>query len=225
MVTVDDRLDKIEKKITDNLISEKEWEPPKRCIFCRGYDFQKKVFTNMVLCSSPNAYEEGDRKVYYGHIPEIISGELVRQYCRVNGITGCDHNIDWLVEDASEIIEKIADLLECKSEKKYNPFMLFEVLYEYVEKQNAPRILMNILNTVGKEWLHSLDPNDFDIGYTEIVNQGLERSVMEFPYCPPLHPNIYRTAKEWAENCDCDECQSYWQDRKEELEKAIKELN
>ena len=47
MVTVDDRLDKIEKKITDNLIPEKEWEPPKRCIFCRGYDFQKKVFTNM----------------------------------------------------------------------------------------------------------------------------------------------------------------------------------
>lgn len=223
MVTADDRLDKIEKIIVDNLVPEKEWEPPKRCIFCRRYDFQKKVYTNMVLCSSPNAYEEGDREATYDENSKIIAGELVRQHCRIKGTTTCDHDNEWLVNDAFDLIETISDVIKYKAKNEYHPVRLFEVLYEYIEKQNGPRILLEILNTVGKEWIFSLNPHDFDMGYLPLLEKHGE-GFGEGWIVPANHPNIYRRPSEWAKICKCDDCQRPEKIRKEELGRAIEAL-
>jgi len=223
MITADDRLDNIEEAIIDNLVPTSSWEPPKRCIFCRGYDFQKKVYTNMVLCSSPLAYSEGDLSASYDSNSKIIAGELVRQYCRVKGTTNCDHDNDWLVSDAFEIINNISDLIKNKAKDQNHPVRPFEVLYDYIEKQNGPRVLMEILNTVGKEWIFSLNPNDFDMGYLPLLEKHGE-GFGEGLCIPPNHGNVYRRPSEWEKICNCDDCQRPERIRKEELENAIKGL-
>jgi len=223
MITVDDRLDKIEQHIIDSVVPEAEWKPPVRCIFCRRYDFQKKVYTNMVLCSSPVGYEEGERGATYDENSQIIAGEIVRQYCRIRGITTCDHDNDWLVSDAFEIIETISDVIRYKTKNEYHPEQLFGVLYEYIEKQNGPKILMEILNTVGKEWIYSLNPLDFDMGYLPLLKKRGE-GFDEGWYIPPNHGTVYRRPSEWAKICKCEECQRPEKIRKEELGRAIEAL-
>jgi len=203
--TLSERLDNVEKLFV-KIYSEKEkLEHPKACIFC--------VFSN----------KEKESIIPISNSAWLISCDLVKKYCRKKGFTTCDHNNGWLVNESVTLTYNISNLLQAKSNNRYNSLELFKVLGDYLDKDNAPKNLQKIINTVGKKWIKSLNPFDYDFGYLDLVKEHGE-GIWEGKMVPPHHPNIYRTAKEWAKVCECDECQSYWVIKNKEIKEAEKSL-
>jgi len=191
---------------TFNLIEKEELEHPKKCIFCVADCKEKEEI-----------YEQNPGSSW------VITCDLVLQYCKEKGLKTCDHENAWLVNESLSLSSKISNLLQAKSEDKHNSLALFKVLGDYFDEDNAPTKLQEIINTVGKNWIKSLNPFDYDFGYLDLVKRRGE-GVWEGKTVPPYHPNIFRTDKEWAKICNCDDCQEYWVRRKNDIEEAEKEL-
>jgi len=206
MCSLDERLCCIEKLVETILEEKKERDYPKRCIFCEAGGKDKVTI-----------YEKHPYSAW------IISSDLVLQYSKEKGLKTCDHENQWLVTESLSLTFKISDLLQAKSKDKHNSLELFKVLGEYLDEDNAPAKLQEIINTVGKKWIRSLNPFDYDFGYLELVREhgeGFRDGLM----VPPNHPNIFRTERKWAEVCDCETCQEYWVTKDKQIEEAEKEL-
>ena len=199
MSSSDERLVIIEKLVEEILVEKEKIDHPKTCIFC--------VVRNR------------DNQFVISKSARLIASELVIQYSKEKGLTACDHNNKWLINESVTLSYNISHLLEAKSNDMYNSLDLFKVLGDYLDRDNAPVQLQKIINTVGKNWIKSLNPFDYDFGYLQQVKEHGE-GVWEGLMVPPSHPNIYRTAKEWAKVCDCDECQEYWVRKNKKIEEA-----
>jgi len=214
-MSLEERLDTLEAALTKQ---EEPKEPPKRCIFC-------VVYNNDVI-ENYNVNSDGKLvsiKACYDSNSWLIASEIVREYLRKNEISCCNHENHFLTDISIPFTKGFAKYLECKSTDKYHPLRLFEVIFEILEKETGPKILVEFLKVVGKNWIYKLDPNDFDIGYVSLLKEYGE-GFNEGKSVPPYHPNIPRTRKEWAENCKCDDCQQYYVWKREELEEAEKFL-
>ena len=204
--TLNKRLDKVEKLFMNFLEEKQKHDFPTKCIFCEADGNQKEEIYTQTISSS-----------------WVIACDLVLQYCKEKGMKTCDHKNRWLVNESISLTYKIFHLLETKSNDARNSLKLFKVLEDYLAEDNAPAKLQEIINTVGKDWIKSLNPFDYDFGYLQQLKEhgdaargGLMR--------PPNHPGIYRTEREWAKVCDCEGCQEYWVNRKNNIKQAEKEL-
>ena len=203
MSSSDERLVIIEKLVEKVLLEQQKIERPTTCIFCvvrnrnKQYDISKSAW--------------------------LIASDLVIQYCKEKGLKACDHNNEWLTNESIQLADKISNLLEAKSNNRYNSLELFKVLGDYLDEDNVPVQLQKIINTVGKNWIKSLNLFDYDFGYLAMVKEHGE-GVCEGLMVPPNHPNMFRTQREWAKVCDCDECQEYWVIKNKEIEEAEKKL-
>jgi len=204
--TLNKRLDKVEKLFMNFLEEKQKRDFPTRCIFCEADGKQKEEIYTQTISSS---WE--------------IACDLVLQYCKEKGMKTCDHKNRWLVNESISLTNKISHLLETKSTDTRNSLKLFKVLEDYLAEDNAPAKLQEIINTVGKDWIKSLNPFDYDFGYLQLLKEHGD-AVRGGLFIPPNHPDIYRRARDWAKVCDCEVCQEYWVNRKNNIKQAEKEL-
>ncbi len=204
--TLNKRLDKVEKLFMNFLEEKQKLDFPSSCIFCVADGKQKEEIYKQNLSSS-----------------WVISCDLVLQYYKEKGLKTCDHKNRLLVNESISLTDKISHLLETKSNDARNSLKLFKVLGDYLYEDNAPAKLQKIIDTVGKEWIKSLNPFDYDFGYLQQLKEhgDAARGGLSIP---PNHPHIYRTQREWAKVCDCEGCKEYWVNRKNKIKQAEKEL-
>jgi len=204
--TLNKRLDKVEKLFKNFLEEKQKRDFPSSCIFCVADGKQKEEIYKQNLSSS-----------------WVISSDLVLQYCKEKGMKTCDHKNRWLVAESLSLTNKISNLLQAKSNDTRNSLKLFKVLGDYLDEDNAPAKLQKIINTVGKDWIKSLNPFDYDFGYLQLLKEHGD-AVRGGLMIPPNHPHIYRTQREWAKVCECEVCQEYLVNRKNKIKQAEKEL-
>jgi len=220
-MSLEERLDRIQEELEKKIEEEENFEPPKRCALCVKINKDKMIMENEIICHYPSKdrYKIGDWKVYYGYNAWYLASELVREYLKKQEKTKCNH--EELAEESLELVEDVRAYLTARAGDA-NPTKLIDVLKNNFD--SGPIILLELLHLVGKEWVNSLKPEDYDLGFLELYKKyGV--GFYETRYVPPYHKNLWQTRAEWAKTCDCSDCQSYYVEQKESLENTFNKLN
>ena len=122
-----------------------------RCVFCVSYDNEKQVIRNLIdhdlhVTSSSNAF--------------ILSLKLARQYSKLKGFWGCDHN-SRTMKGNLDIVDRIANLIKQNSRDIHNPSSLIQGIFSMMENPRYKELTEAFFDKIGKAFITTLDPRDF----------------------------------------------------------------
>ena len=141
------------QKIKENELSLICKNASDKCAFCVSYNQEKQVIQNLAdsdfhVTSSSNAL--------------ILSIKLARQYSRINGIWGCDHNPE-SKKGNLHVVMGLANLIKQNSRDIHDPESLIQGVFSMMENPKYKTLTDEFFKKIGKNFIKSLDPKDFEI--------------------------------------------------------------